>query len=73
MVDQLGIRRRAGCRPGRGPGRTGDPIAEDRRRASSDAGSALAIVHARYDRELARAATGDPAERARRSPRLVGS
>ena len=65
MVDQLGIRRRAGRRPRRGPGRTADPIAEDRRHAPSDAGSALAIVHTRYDRELARAATGDPAERAR--------
>ena len=61
MVDQLGIRRR----PRRGPGRTADPFAEDRRHAPSDARSALAIVHARYDRELARAATGDPAERAR--------
>jgi len=66
MVDQLGIRRRAGRRPRRGPGRTGDPIAEDRRHAPSDARSALAIVHARYDRELTRAATGDPAARARR-------
>ena len=65
MVDQLGIRRRAGRRPRRGPGRTGDVIAEDRRHASSDARSVLAIVHARYDRELTRAATGDPAERAR--------
>ena len=65
MVDQLGIRRRAERRLRRGPGRTADPIAEDRRHAPADAGSALAIVHTRYDRELTRAATGDRAERAR--------
>ena len=41
-----------------------DPIANDRRRALSEARSALGIVHAQYWRALARAAKGGPAERA---------
>jgi hypothetical protein len=52
-----------------------DPVVDDRRRALSEARSALAIVHAQYWRALTRAATAGPARRASalvEARRLVG-
>lgn len=40
-----------------------DRVAEDRRPAPRETAVALAIINAQYDRALARAAGGDPAER----------
>jgi hypothetical protein len=64
MVDRLAARHSARRRPRRGPDRISDPVAEDRRSAPSETACALEIIRAQYDRELARAARGNPAERA---------
>jgi|ERR1700758_1336364 hypothetical protein len=65
MVDRLGVRHSAGRRRRRGPERIGNPAARDPRQAPSETRSALAIIHAQYFRELARAASSGPGERAR--------
>jgi hypothetical protein len=65
MVDWLGV----GPPAARGLSRRGSQpvsnrVAEDRRPAPHQTAVALAIINAQYDRVLARAAGGDPAERA---------
>jgi len=64
MVDRLAARHRAHSRLRPGAERISDHVAKAGPRAPSEIGSALAVVHARYDRELARAASGEPADRA---------
>lgn len=64
MVDRLAARHSEIRRPRRGAEPISDPVLKARPHAPSETGSALAIVHARYDRELALAATGEPADRA---------
>lgn len=64
MVDRLAVRDRTRHSVRREADQITDPPARNRRDVPFEVRSTLEIIHAQYHRELARAARGEPAERA---------